>query len=80
MKTFFDYMMVFQGDDSPEGDLADDMYLYKEWYKKNLTGDLKHDKAAILSHLYNHNACSACIELFKQCWRDYKHKLSGVKA
>ena len=62
--TFKTWIKQFQGEDSPLGDLAEDIdrdksFPYTDRYEK------------MISHLVNHNACEECIREFSGAYIEY---------
>ena len=65
--TFYDWMIRnYEGENSPRGDLADDMKRDKEF-----TNSSPNTEDWIRWHLFLNNACRECIDAFKDCWKIY---------
>ena len=66
--NFFEYMMhKYLDTGTKEADLANDMQ-----YDGDFPRDGDHD--TILEHLESMNACSAAIDVFESCWKEYANK------
>lgn len=65
--TFKEWLIRHKGEDSPLGDLAEDVALDKDFPSDN-------SKEAILDHLTGANvhACREAIETFKRAWSSYR--------
>ncbi|NLC31836.1 MAG: hypothetical protein GX781_00865 [Clostridiales bacterium] len=64
--NFYDWMMEkYLGEDTAEGDLAQDM-------QSDLGFPLFDDYEVIESHLWRKNACRECKEVARICWKRYK--------
>ncbi len=69
MMSFYEWMITkYDGQDSPRGDLAQDM-------KYDETFPTSSDKEVLLNYLYNQHACTACLDVFKRCYRDYRKQV-----
>ena len=69
--TFYEYMMKnYRHKDTPEGDLADDMY-GDERFPRDLTGPKREQYKKIRGYLFMRMACRECLETFKECWDEY---------
>jgi uncharacterized protein YozE (UPF0346 family) len=65
-------MRNHKGDNTAEGDLADDMYLDKEKFPRNSSCKFKGWHDLIKDYLHRQGACSECVSVFEQCWREYE--------
>lgn len=71
--TFYTFMMRnYQGQDTPEGDLAADMKRDKERFPKNGTGKFNGWHRLIREYLTDQDACDGCLEAFESCWKEYE--------
>lgn len=69
---FYDFMMKKHlGQDTPVGDLAYDMQYERERFPRNDESDHRAGRLTIKRYLEAHNACSACLDSFKQAWKSY---------
>lgn len=59
-------------EDSPSGDLAQDMRRNKENFPKNRPCKFDGWHRLIRSHLERKNACRECLETFEECWEEYE--------
>ena len=67
--TFYDWMMEkYLGEDTAEGDLAEDMQSDMEFPQID-------DYEVIKSHLWRNNACRECKEVARICWKRYKRAM-----
>ena len=62
--SFKTWIKQFQGEDSPLGDLAEDIDRDKSFPCTD-----KFEK--MISHLVNHNACEECIREFSEAYIEY---------
>ena len=70
--TFYTYMMRnHRGKDTPEGDLAGDIYLDRDHFPRNGNGKLDGWHRILRSYLKSRRACDACLAVFERCWEDY---------
>ena len=68
--TFYDYMWKFhRGEDTPEGDLASDMYADRECFPRGRDTNIGHEE--IKAYLEDSGACYKCLEVFEECWEEY---------
>jgi len=71
--TFYTYMMRnHSGQDTPAGDLADDMKWDKENFPRNGVGKFDGWHSLIRRYLEREGACYDCLRVFEECWRDYE--------
>lgn len=71
--TFYTFMMRnHQGNDSPAGDLANDMKQDSEKFPRNRPGKFDGWHKIIYDHLVRNGACDACLHVFEECWEEYK--------
>ncbi len=68
--NFFDYMVKnHQGENSPAGDLTEDMLRSGDSFPKDST-----EKKVIQEYLIRNNACPQCMEVFRKVWKEYLNK------
>lgn len=71
--TFYTWMMRnYKNDNSPAGDLADDMYRDKDRFPRNGTGKFQGWHNQIRGYLETEGACDACLDVFEDCWEEYE--------
>ena len=64
--TFYEFMMEnYLGQDTAEGDLAEDMYQAGICFPSG-------GHRQIRTYLVRQGACPECLVTFERCWRDYK--------
>ncbi len=67
--TFFDWMMEnYLGEDTAEGDLAEDMHHENDFPKTD-------EYSKITFYLRQKHACRECLEVFRSCWKEYKGEM-----
>lgn len=63
--NFYEYMMTHHlGEDSPAGDLAEDMERDDSFPKIG-----RHRQ--VLNYLHEKNAIRECLDTFEECWKEY---------
>ena len=71
--TFYTYMTrKYMGEISPKGDLARDMKEDKEDFLRNHPGKYKGWHDILRHYLESHKACSDCIDIFEESWKEYE--------
>jgi uncharacterized protein YozE (UPF0346 family) len=72
MMTFYTFMIRNHlNEDTPAGDLAQDMYGDTETFPKNRPCKFDGWHRLIRSYLEQENACRQCLETFETCWKEY---------
>ena len=70
--TFYTYMMRYHRDeDSPEGDLAEDMKSTFADFPRNNSRRFDLWFGIIYDYLVKHGACYDCLRTFSECWGEY---------
>lgn len=70
--TFYTYMTRnYLKGAGPKHDLAYDMKLDSAAFPRNAKGNLKDGHRIIEEYLLEHDACSECMDVFEDCWREY---------
>ena len=70
--TFYTYMTRnYLNEDSPAGDLAQDMRHEKETFPRNRSCKFDGWYQLIRSYLLRKNACMECLAPFDECWEEY---------
>lgn len=70
--TFYTFMMRnHRGKDTPQGDLADDMFRDREKFPRNGKGKYEGWHTVLRRYLEAKQACRDCLEVFEGCWKDY---------
>lgn len=70
--TFYTYMTRnYLNEDSPAGDLAQDMRHEKETFPRNRSCKFDGWYQLIRSYLLRKNACMGCLATFDECWEEY---------
>ena len=65
--SFYDYMMQnHKGEDSPAGDLAEDMHSSRDTFPTDST-----EKKEVQEYLIRNHACPECMDVFRKCWKEY---------
>ena len=74
-KSFYEYMQVFLGEDSPRRDLAEDMQYEQEKAPYKTIDDLNEIQtwSEMECHLRVHRACEEARRTAKSCWQDYRN-------
>ena len=70
--NFYNWMMRNHRDENtPAGDLAADMKRVRDTFPRNGVGKFDGWHSLIRSYLVRHHACSECLEVFEECWKEY---------
>lgn len=68
--SFKEWILQFKGEDSPFGDLCDDICADAQFPADAV------ERGAILSYLREKRACAECVATFEDAWNDYS-KVNG---
>ena len=67
--TFFEWMInKYLGEDTPEGDLAGDMYQDQAYIPKEADAESEDSYMIVMDYLQSRGACPECIDVAKRCW------------
>ena len=70
--TFYTFMMRnHRGKNTPEGDLARDIFQDRESFPRNGKGKFDGWHRILRGYLERQHACSECLDVFESCWKDY---------
>lgn len=70
--TFYNFMVRnYLGENTPEGDLAEDIHRKKDTFPRNGQGKFNGWYKLIRDYLVRHNACQECLAVFEECWEEY---------
>jgi len=73
--TFYTYLMKYKNEDSPKGDLAQDVH--SDGDNRVFKNSNFKAKNLMRSYLVSRGACSECLSTFDECYEEYQEYVRG---